>query len=524
MGGKDITYNAPTPMNYGESMLEALQAQVEMAPALFRAESDVAYGRPAYARLEQQIAQNSLLGETQQYDSQGRIVDGYSQSNAGNYKVVTENRAQTGIRNLRKPPQVRANLIDTSTGNVVLSGDFGSDKNQAFASLFNKPEASDLGLTKQDLTRIQKSSNPNLLNFSVGATRTPDYRRDASGNIIYERDKAGQTVRKQDGLVDLLGGTQDATFYNEDGSTVQRQAGFDQDDNFLGVAQFEQDLRQREIRNRVSNELGLVSDFGDRATQLYRQQGRIGQNLARANAYGDMSSQPLNQDTDIFSVLGGSTGNANSARNLSQTMVAQAQEGLDAGGDLTDRERRNAIQDARQASTARGRGRDFSAVVDELENVANARRQREMDRRNYAGQVMNTQTGLMDRAMSQRQIVEGQRQQGLQMDRGYATQLVGLEQATAVDPFQAIINKPSGVTNQAGQAVYGNAYQGVGASPALYNPAQGVQFMADQQAQLNSYNSAFAGAQAQQSAGKSAMLGNIIGGVAGVGTSYFLNR
>ena len=68
MSSSKTTYNPPTPINYGESMREALEAQVDMASALYQAESDQDSGRPAYARLEQKIAKNALVGERKEVD------------------------------------------------------------------------------------------------------------------------------------------------------------------------------------------------------------------------------------------------------------------------------------------------------------------------------------------------------------------------------------------------------------------------------------------------------------------------
>ena len=75
MGGGDAP--APVTNNYQETMREALQAQIDLAPDLFKAESNVSYGRPAYARLMQDLAEESILGEEYNYDSFGRAVTGY---------------------------------------------------------------------------------------------------------------------------------------------------------------------------------------------------------------------------------------------------------------------------------------------------------------------------------------------------------------------------------------------------------------------------------------------------------------
>ena len=74
MGSSKTVYNPPTPIDYGESMRDALTAQVEMAPALFSAEADQYYGRPAYARMEQEIARNAMVGQRRQVDENGYVI------------------------------------------------------------------------------------------------------------------------------------------------------------------------------------------------------------------------------------------------------------------------------------------------------------------------------------------------------------------------------------------------------------------------------------------------------------------
>jgi hypothetical protein len=249
---------------------------------------------------------------------------------------------------------------------------------------------------------------------------------------------------------------------------------------------------------------------------------------------------------------------------LRSSMLTQAKNDLALGGDLSDRELRNAQQQARMASTARGRERDTSSILTELQNNEMASRTREAERRGFASQVYgmegqigtadaqlqlqaemsNQQTSLAAQSANQQARMQQQSQlldaakadidrgvavdqmntqyamAGLAQDRGAAAQMVGLEQATSIDPTQAMFGRPSGAGTFAGQNLYGNAAS-TGQMPMLYNPSQGAEFAANQAAGLNSYNAAYMGAQAQVSAGKSAMFGNIVGGIAGgLGTAY----
>ena len=54
---------APPPRDYGSETRETLQAQIDLSPKLFEAESAQYYGRPAYARMEQDILAESLTGQ-----------------------------------------------------------------------------------------------------------------------------------------------------------------------------------------------------------------------------------------------------------------------------------------------------------------------------------------------------------------------------------------------------------------------------------------------------------------------------
>ena len=52
----------PPPRDYGRETRDTLEAQLELAPYLFAAETSQQYGRPAYARAEQDMLWESLLG------------------------------------------------------------------------------------------------------------------------------------------------------------------------------------------------------------------------------------------------------------------------------------------------------------------------------------------------------------------------------------------------------------------------------------------------------------------------------
>ena len=232
-------------------------------------------------------------------------------------------------------------------------------------------------------------------------------------------------------------------------------------------------MLERAKDQQTRTEVNLANKYGQGLTDAYRSQGGIQDAL------------------DDYNKLGRETSDHGGLRSA---LVGMASEELQAGGALTDRERRRVEQTSRSAMGARGRGRDFAGVVDEVSANETLSRQRESERRLFASQVL----GLAD--------------QGLAQDRAFAAQRVGLEQATSADPFMAITGRASGASVASGQSLYGNAAAGISAGPTLYNPSQGAEFIANQTAGLNNFN---ANIYASNQSAKAGMFGGIMGGAAG---------
>ena len=341
-GGSQPTY---VQNDYQETMREALQAQVDMAPELYKAEADDTYGRPAYARLNQQLVQEGLFGT----DGKG-------------------------------------------------------------------------------------------------------------------------------GAIDNIAGTQEYTF--SDGKT--RRSGFDESGDFMGTSALEQDMLEKAKDQQTGAEIAMANKYGGELTDAYRGQGGIQNALDDFNALGEKNSDH-----------GG----------LRSTLTQQAYNDLQLGGQLSDQERRQVEQDSRMAMSARGRGRDFSGVVDEVASNEAMRRQRQTERRMFASQSL----GLADA--------------GLAQDRAFAAQRVGIEQATSADPFMAITGRSSGASVASGQNLYGNAAAGINAGPTLYNPSQGAEFIANQTAGLNNFN---ANMYASNQSAKAGMFGGAMGAMGTIGGAAIL--
>jgi hypothetical protein len=445
MGGGDAP--APVTNNYQDTMWDALTAQIKLAPELFAAESNDQYGRPAYARLMNDISMEGLLGKEYTVDEQGYTTEFFrDEVPEGGFRI--DNNEEKWNRYLQDNPDVAE----------VIRSKRDPDGSRAYWAMGKEPwEAA-----RDWYNTHGKKENQKV--YDIGMY-------DAEGNAVvgatkkrYVGGPAG-TFREGGGIVDLIAGTN--TFEFSDGTT--RKAGFDTEGNFLGTAQLEQDILERVKDRNARTEIGLVEKYGGDLTDAYRSQGGIQEALDSYNALAEQGTDHLGLRTEL---------------------LQQAKDELALGGELSARERRNVEQASRSAMTARGRGRDFSAIVDEVASNDMYTRQRQNERRMFAGQAI----GLAD--------------QGRQMDQAFAAQRIGLEQATSADPFLALTGRASGAAVGAGQNLYGNAAAGIGMGPTLFNPAQGAEFMANQSAMINDYNAAIYGAD-------QARTGAIIGGALG---------
>jgi hypothetical protein len=142
--------------------------------------------------------------------------------------------------------------------------------------------------------------------------------------------------------------------------------------------------------------------------------------------------------------------------------------------------------------------------------------------------LANQQAAMSGRGMDLQGLLGlGQLQQSQQQgNRAYAMNLVGARQATASDPFAAILGRTSGAPGQgmaATQFTAGLAGQQLG--PNLFDPNAGINLALQNQANQSNYQSniygaqaGFAGAQAQA---RGAMIGGALGGLGSALTGGF---
>jgi hypothetical protein len=174
--------------------------------------------------------------------------------------------------------------------------------------------------------------------------------------------------------------------------------------------------------------------------------------------------------------------------------------------------------------------RDAAQQAGLANQAANLQQQQLMAQYGYQGQLANQQANLgtaeSNRAFQAQQLQNyyqnlGQAgqlyNQGLGADRAYAAQMVGLQQATMSDPYQAILGRPSAAfAQQQGVSGQGANLTQMG-GPALFNPESSYAnniYGGNQQA-TNAANIATAQSNAAVIGGAMQGLGSLAGGQLG---------
>jgi hypothetical protein len=234
----------------------------------------------------------------------------------------------------------------------------------------------------------------------------------------------------------------------------------------------------------TEDQAGLL-DIQDEAS---RRAAGIGQELTTAQREADIA--------DVEALGGRATEALRSADPMQKALLEQinqmSQDQFARSGRLTPEQMRNAQQQARLAGASRGRVGDQGTVASEILNREQALRNRRLEA---------LQTGQL---------------------------AFGMNQATAADPFQAILGRPSqapGMGMASSQFAAGLAGQQLG--PNLFDPNAGINLALQNQANLANYQSSiygsqagFAGAKAQA---RGAMIGGALGGLGALGGGFLGN-
>lgn len=505
-GSRGAPQSASGQVQYNtETLYDKLLTQSDpaLASALYNREANEHYGRPAYARLEQSMMRDAIVGKQQVVDADGYYTDTtMPEIPLGGKVIQSEDEAFESY--VRSNPDLLEQFEEGGGQDIV---QFGREHYESFG----QSEGRELP-TKGSVIDEK------------GAVIPMNETREFVG-----KEYAGQKINTG-GMAETVGGNQQRDFYDAEGNKITRRAGFDEDGNFQGTAQFATDIAFDTQQQNVQQELGLVEQYGQRATDVIRSQGDIKNALNKVRVLdevsaidgmsrsalhmNDASSQPAAQDSSYsYSTgrkdgLGGGGGGGSGGASdpaseykanytggvatqpqgattsqLRNAMLSEAIMGMNAGGSLTGRESRAAQQTARSAMQARGRVNDFGGIMAEMEMNERYRKDRRQERFGFAGNVMNAEQALMDRQTARDQLF----QQGLAQDRGNAASRVGIEMDTSADAFKAILNKDSGAGLAAGTNLYNSAGSAKSAGSTLYNPHTGLQFEQNQAANQDTY-------------------------------------
>ena len=223
-------------------------------------------------------------------------------------------------------------------------------------------------------------------------------------------------------------------------------------------------------------------------------------------------------------------------------LMQQGMGALDQG--LSERENRAVQEAARARSTNMGRTFDQTASIDESRAVIEEDNARRMQNRAFAQSALGQEVGIqqadmarglqaqqmelgrqsagvdrqltaeekdIERQMRMQAMEEQYRQQGLGAERANAAQMVGLEQATSADPFQAILQRQGQNNLASGGAVFGQAGYGLDSGPQYLNPESGLGFIQNQATNAANMYGAQIGAAATEKAGMMNMIGSLGG-------------
>jgi hypothetical protein len=262
--------------------------------------------------------------------------------------------------------------------------------------------------------------------------------------------------------------------------SLGRSAGFTEDGQFLGASAFAEDVGRGNVTRQRQQDLDDVSRFAGQYKDIM-QQFRDPNTPKTIGEIGGGNDVFLNAMSGNAGATGdaGAEGTAGSSAQptgpgLRSMLAGQATEALGQG--LTERERQR-IQDSFKAqSTMMGRTFDQNAGIREAEALVGESNQRKMQNRAFAQSVLGQEAGLRQAEISQ-------------------------AKASELDPFQAILGRSGGNPLQGAQGVLGQAGYGLQSVFNYLDPSAGLGFIQNNAAnEMSAYNTAI-GADATRDAG-----------------------
>lgn len=256
--------------------------------------------------------------------------------------------------------------------------------------------------------------------------------------------------------------------------SLGRSAGFTEDGQFLGASAFAEDVGRGNVTRQRQQDLDDVSRFSTQYKDIMEQ-------FRDPNTPKTIGEIGGGNDVFLNAMSGnaGATGEAGATPQptgpgLRSMLASQATEALGQG--LTERERQRIQDSFKGQATMMGRTFDQNAGIREAEALVGESNQRKMQNRAFAQSVLGQEAGLRQAEISQ-------------------------AKASELDPFQAILGRPGGNPLQGAQGVLGQAGYGLQSGFNYLNPSAGLGFIQNNAAnEMSAYNTAI-GADATRDAG-----------------------
>ena len=463
---------APEQPSYGESLRSSLEAQIAMAPALYKAEADPETGRPAYAELETKLLEDNLKGHrvipkgaVKIKDSKDRYTRYVNEDPKGLKKHWEKSAIKKkygsieawgkfhwkkhGKKEGRKLPPAPGKYWNPKTKKALDESKFkreggliklmGSSKEMDDGRKPGFDEAGDfMGMTQlgEDLrqqaattTRAAdlKDVQRNLAAFNKIQAQVTPKTRGALDNVVTAMGDEFKRLGK--GAISDPANMQEVAQRLNRGELTKmkmpKRAPLDEMGNFRRAKTIaDMDLG---ARGRAPQ---LTGEARGRAAQMdLGARGRAGQLEARQRG-------PLERvgvaDRGMGERMGGYS-ELQDPLGLRATMQQQAAEDLEAGRGFTPRQRREAEQAARRWWQAAGRGLDPLAAVREVEELMKLRGDEQARRRAFAGQVIGQEAALQTGELGR-----GMQQAGFNIKQEVARQEANLGRQLTAQEFNAL--------------------------------------------------------------------------------------
>ena len=560
-GGTEINY--PQQPNYSESMRESLQAQIDLAPDLYRAEASQQFGRPAYAQLETDILRDTLLGQ-QRFTPEGGdpvalrdldmgVAGGQPMSVAGGkYQTIMRPGSwdeSTGQR------QFSVDLIDPQSGETVMSQTGAYPQRDPVGG----PDA--VGADSQAIGGAMQTL------FSNAAER---------GLVTGE-----QAAQAQQGALEITG---DRATYTAPRPATAMDVGTEAE-KWAAYVNMHPDLKEawgREGGDISEWGRGHYEQFGGSENRFLPEIGKTYDTATGQEYVPSVTEGTIGRGDGLLDIMGGTqtqefaqgdprrAGFTTDPTTGKQVFAGLAQYGSDVAEQAARSQRTADIFDVEQLgkrATDAMRAADplATGLLERMGQQATAS-MAEIDTGQYSGLLgtLQTQAGedlAAGRGLSPRQRREAEQaaragweargmirgpeavvsevesvmeaagteeakrrafaQNVLALEaarrgegRTLAQATMGASQAMTADPFMAILGRPSGASQQIAQGGLGSAQYGLTSGPQQYSPEAGLSFMLGQQTNQANLAAAQAAANATRSAGMASGLGALGGGIA----------